>query len=82
MVTTHCLLPGRNSRNTVVSRTRFPPAPKPIRLMKKPSEGQLGMAPATMVAIQQIMREKLKAWRRPMMSAPRPQNSEPTNMPQ
>lgn len=27
-VTSHCLLPGRNSRKTVVSRTRLPPAPK------------------------------------------------------
>ncbi len=78
---THCLLEGRYSRNTVVSRIKLPPAPKAAAAMKKPSDSQLGAAPATMVKMEHRNSDMLKAVLRPMMSAKKPQNSAPTSMP-
>lgn len=80
-LTIHCLLEGRYSRKTVVSRIRLPPAPNAAIAMKKPSDSQLGDAPATMVKMEQMKRETLKAILRPIMSAKRPQNKAPMSMP-
>lgn len=82
IVNTHCLLPGRYSRNTVVSKTKFPPPPNPISDTKNPSEAQLGIPPAMMAESEQIRRDRLNAYRRPTISAPKPQNSAPINMPE
>lgn len=76
-VSTHCLLPGRYSKNTVVSKIKFPPAPKPTRAMKNPSAPQLLMAPAMTADKEQMNSVTLKANRRPMMSAERPQKMAP-----
>jgi hypothetical protein len=80
-VRTHCLVDGRYSKNTAVSKIRLPPPPKPINATKNPSDGQLGMAPATIVAIEHIKSEMLKAHRRPIMSAPKPQKRAPASKP-
>lgn len=80
-LTSHCLLDGKYSMNTVVSRIRLPPAPKAPREMNKPSDSHVGEAPATIVKIAQMKREMLNAILRPMMSAKRPQNMAPTSMP-
>ena len=74
-------MPGRYSRKTVVSRTRFPPAPKALKQTNKPKMTQDGEAPATIVNIDEMSREKLKANRRPIMSAEKPQKIAPTNIP-
>lgn len=76
-VNTHCLFPGKYSKNTVVSRIRFPPAPKPTRLMKSPSAPQLVMAPAITADMEHTNSVTLNAYRRPMISAERPQNMAP-----
>lgn len=68
-VNTHCLLPGRYSRKTVVSRMRLPPLPKAARDVKAPKAYQFGEAPAQMAKTEQLKRETLNANRRPMMSA-------------
>ena len=39
-VTSHCFFEGKNSRNTVGSSTKLPPAPKPSRAMKVPKKAQ------------------------------------------
>lgn len=80
-VNTHCFSLGKYSKKTVVSMIKFPPAPKPTRAIKRPSAGQLGIAPATMVAEEQINSEILKAYRRPTISADKPQKMAPTSMP-
>lgn len=64
-----------------MSRIRLPPAPKAAAAMKKPSDAQVGEAPAATVKTEQMTREVLKAVLRPMMSAKRPQNRAPTSMP-
>jgi hypothetical protein len=69
------------SKRMVVSRMRFPPAPKAAKATKKAREFQLGAAPAMMVKAEQTNRETLKANFRPMMSAVEPQKSAPTRMP-
>ena len=65
----------------MVSRTRLPPPPKASSAMKKARLGQLGMAPATMQATEQMKSETLNAYLRPMTSAPKPQKSAPVNIP-
>jgi len=75
------LLLGRYSRNTAVSNTRLPPAPNAERQVNRPSTNQFGEAPATIAKAEQMNSETLNAMRRPMMSAPRPQNRAPTNIP-
>lgn len=80
-VTSHCCLLGRYSKNTVVSRTRFPPAPNALSEMNKPSTIQFGEAPATIVKTEEMNSETLNAKRRPITSADMPQNSAPTSMP-
>lgn len=72
---------GRYSKNTVVSRMRFPPPPNPSKAMKTPREAQFGAAPATVVNIEQMKRDTLKANLLPITSALNPQNKAPTNMP-
>lgn len=64
-----------------MSRTRFPPAPKALKQIKRPSVTQDGDAPATTVKTDETNNETLKAKRRPMMSAEKPQNMAPTSMP-
>lgn len=80
-VSTHCLLPGRYSRNTVVSRIKLPPPPKPTMAMKNDSEGQFGIAPAMIAEVEQRKSEMLNAHFLPTMSALTPQNRAPTSMP-
>lgn len=65
----------------MVSRTRFPPAPKALKQTNKPKVTQEGEAPATIVNTDEMNKEKLKANRRPTMSAEKPQKIAPTNMP-
>jgi hypothetical protein len=60
-VRTHCLLEGRYSRKTVVSRIKFPPPPNPIMATKKASEFQVGAAPAQIPEIEQMKSEMLNA---------------------
>jgi hypothetical protein len=74
-------LPGRYSRKTVVSSTRLPPAPNALKHTNKPKVVQLGEAPAIIVNIAETRSEKLKAKRRPMISAENPQKIAPTSMP-
>jgi hypothetical protein len=78
---THCLFDGKYSKNTVVSRIRFPPPPKPNNAMKTAREAQFGAAPATVAKIEQMKRDTLNANRRPMISALIPQNKAPMSMP-
>lgn len=80
-VSTHCLSPGRYSRNTVVSKTKFPPPPNPTSAIKNPSEPQLGIPPAAMAAREQTNSDTLKACRRPTTSAEIPQNTAPVSIP-
>jgi hypothetical protein len=80
-VSIHCRLLGKYSKNTAVSSTRFPPAPKLLKHTNSPSTSQLGLAPATMANTEHISSEKLKAVLRPMTSALMPQNRAPTSMP-
>lgn len=80
-VNIHCLRLGRYSKNTAVSSTRFPPAPNALRHTNVPRTSQFGLAPATIAKTLHISRLQLNATFRPMMSAPSPQNSAPTNMP-
>lgn len=69
-VSSHCLSPGRNSRNTVVSRIRFPPDPNAASAVNVPSTYQLGEAPAQMAKMEHVKRDTLKANLRPITSAP------------
>lgn len=78
---THCLLDGKYSKNTVVSRIRFPPPPKPSSAIKIDSEIQFGAAPATVENIEQMKRETLNAKRRPITSALKPQKTAPISIP-
>jgi hypothetical protein len=80
-VNSHCSLLGRYSRNTVVSSTKFPPAPKALKQTNNPSVIQDGEAPATIVKTDETNSEKLKAKRRPIISAENPQNMAPTSIP-
>lgn len=80
-VKTHCLLDGRYSRKTVVSNTKFPPAPKAEAHTKNPRDALLGDAPATIAKVEQMKREVLNAVRRPMISAPNPQKIAPRSIP-
>lgn len=80
-VTSHCLLEGKYSKKTVVSKTKLPPAPNAEVAMKNPSDSQFGDAPATIVKIAHIKSDTLKEVLRPMISALKPQNSAPTNIP-
>lgn len=73
-VSSHWKRPGRNSRKTVVSSTRLPPAPKAVNETKRPSTYQFGDAPATIANMAHRNSEQLKANLRPMTSAPKPQN--------
>jgi hypothetical protein len=70
-VSNHCLSPGRNSRNTVVSRIKLPPDPNAAREVNKPKTIQFGDAPAQMAKTEHIKRETLNAMRRPITSAPK-----------
>lgn len=69
-VTSHWFLAGRYSKNTHVSRTRFPPAPKPVIATNAVQEMKLGDAPATIEKMAAIRRERLNAHLRPITSAP------------
>lgn len=75
------MLDGRYSKNTVVSKIRFPPPPNADRATNSPSTGQLGAAPAAIAKMEHMRSEVLKAVRRPMMSAVRPQKSAPIRRP-
>ena len=72
VLSTHCLCDGRYSKNTVVSRIRFPPPPKPNSAMKTPKDAQFGAAPAIVVKIEQMNSDTLKANRLPIISALNP----------
>lgn len=78
---THCLLLGRYSRKTVVSSIRFPPPPNPIRAIKNAREFHDGDAPDAIHAAAQMNSDVLKANRRPIISAVKPQNKAPISMP-
>lgn len=80
-VTSHCCLLGRYSKNTAVSKTRFPPAPNALRQMNSPKTYQFGDAPATIVKMEEMNSDTLNAKRRPMISAEIPQKSAPTSIP-
>jgi hypothetical protein len=80
-VNNHCSLLGRYSRKTVVSSTRFPPAPNALRHVNNPRTIQFGAAPATIVKTLEMNSDTLKANRRPMISAENPQNRAPTSIP-
>jgi hypothetical protein len=69
-VTSHWLFAGRYSKNTVVSRTRFPPAPNPVMATKAVQVKKLGDAPAAIENTAAIRRLRLKAHFLPMISAP------------
>lgn len=66
---------------TVVSNTRLPPAPNADSETQSPSTIQFGEDPAMMAKIEHIKRDVLKANFRPMISALKPQNRAPSNIP-
>ena len=80
-VRSHWSLLGRYSRKTVVSRTRFPPAPNALKQMNNPKVIHDGEAPATTVKIDDTNKETLNANRRPIMSAENPQKMAPASIP-
>lgn len=68
---------GKNSRKRAPSTGRLPPTPVPINPNKKHTAGQLGAYAARVPKMLVIRSVRLKAIRRPIISAPSPHNALP-----